>query len=365
MQNQRLRYPLMLLAMVTLVIATWAGLLRLGWGLPWINPTLPISHGPLMVAGFFGTLIALERAVAIGRGWAYLSPLLSGLGGILVGFGLGNPISPILLCLGSALLVLIFAVILRKHRTGYMLVMALGAVSLFVGNLLWLSGRPVFQVVLWWAGFLILTIAGERLELGRMVRQTRFNRWAFAISAFIFLTGLVILILAWHVGVRLTGVGMITLGLWLLRYDIARRTIRQHGLTRFIAVCLLTGYLWLLVSGAIALFYGAVPAGPVYDAMLHAIFLGFVFSMIFGHAPIIFPAVLGIDISYRAYFYIPLILLHASLIVRIGGELIMSGTARMWGGLFNALAVLLYLLMILPIRKGGVGIKNLIPSISL
>jgi hypothetical protein len=239
-----------------------------------------------------------------------------------------------------------------------MVVMALGAVSLLVGNLLWLFGKPVFQLVLWWAGFLILTIAGERLELGRMVRQTRFSQLAFAIAALIFLVGLVTLILSWDWGVRLTGIGMILLGLWLLRFDIARRTVKQTGLTRFIAVCLLSGYVWLLVSGIIALLYGATHAGPVYDAMLHTIFLGFVFAMIFGHAPIIFPAVLGIEIHYKSNFYLPLILLHISLVVRIGGELLGSSPARLWGGLFNVIAVIVYLGMIAPIgfrRKSNVG----------
>jgi hypothetical protein len=339
----------MLLALVTLTAAAWAGLLRLGWPWPVLRPALPLSHGPLMAAGFFGTLIALERAVAVGKAWTYASPLLSGVGGILVAFGLGGVTGPLLLTLGSAGLVLIFAAILRKNRDGYMIVMTLGAVALLVGNLLWFFGLPIFQIVLWWVGFLILTIAGERLELGRMVRQNRFSRRAFAIVVAIFLAGLVILVPAWDLGVRLTGVGTIALGLWLLCFDIARRTIKRAGLTRYIAVCLLSGYVWLFVSGLVALIYGAVPAGPVYDAMLHSIFLGFVFAMIFGHAPIIFPAVLEIEIEYKSYFYLPLILLHVSLITRIGGELMGSGAARLWGGLFNVIAVIIYLGMLAPI----------------
>jgi hypothetical protein len=351
MSKKRYRYPLMLLALIILTAAAWAGLLRLGWSWPVLQPTLPVSHGPLMVAGFFGTLIALERAVAMGKAWAYGSPLLSGIGGLLVAFGLGEQVGPVLMTLGSAWLVLIFAAILRQHRDRYMVVMALGALALLVGNLLWLFGTPVFQLVLWWSGFLILTIAGERLELGRLVRQTKFSQVAFAIATLIFLAGLVILILRWDGGVRLTGVGMILLGLWLLRFDIARRTVKQTGLTRFIAVCLLSGYVWLLVSGIIALFYGAMSAGPVYDAMLHSIFLGFVFAMIFGHAPIIFPAVLGIEIHYKSNFYFPLILLHVSLVVRIGGELLGSSPARLWGGLFNVIAVIVYLGMLAQISS--------------
>ena len=69
--------------------------------------------------------------------------------------------------------------------------------------------------------------------------------------------------------------------------------MRRTGLTRFIALNLLIGYVWLVVSGLLVLIFGQQAAGPIYDAQLHTLFLGFVFGMIFGHAPVIFPAVLG------------------------------------------------------------------------
>ena len=47
---------------------------------------------------------------------------------------------------------------------------------------------------------------------------------------------------------RLSGVGMIALAAWLLRYDIALMTIRRSGLPRFVAACLLSGYAWLGVG---------------------------------------------------------------------------------------------------------------------
>ena len=43
-------------------------------------------------------------------------------------------------------------------------------------------------------------------------------------------------------------------------------------------------------------------AGPRYDAMLHSIFLGFVFSMIFAHAPIILPTITGLAIAVSKQF---------------------------------------------------------------
>ncbi|MBL8957988.1 MAG: hypothetical protein JNK82_44855, partial [Myxococcaceae bacterium] len=68
----------------------WLGLSRMG-AVPIPAPRAAADHGPLMVSGFLGTVIALERAVASGRLWAYLGPLacagsivleLSGHGGL-------------------------------------------------------------------------------------------------------------------------------------------------------------------------------------------------------------------------------------------------------------------------------------------
>lgn len=346
------RIPLMLLAMLTLLPATWAGLVRLGWHLPPVRPALPMMHGPLMVDGFFGTLISLERAVAMGQRWTYLAPLFNGLGGLFLALGVFGKLGPVLLALGSLWLALIFIAVLRKHPTNYMIVMALGSVALLSGNLLWLIGWQVFKIVLWWAGFLVLTIVGERMELSRMVRPSKVGKWLIYATITIYIVGLVVLLFQYKLGIRIASAGMLGMALWLFRFDIARRTVKQTGLTRFIAVCLLSGYGWMIVSGVIGLFYAGATAGPIYDTMLHAIFLGFVFAMVFGHAPIIFPAVLGLDIQYRKYFYIPLVLLHISLLLRIG-EMAGFGWARLWGGLGNVLAVVLYFAMMAPIRKRG------------
>jgi hypothetical protein len=52
----------------------WAGLVRLGWNLPPLIPTLSRTHGPLMISGFLGTLINLERVIALNRKWMYAAP---------------------------------------------------------------------------------------------------------------------------------------------------------------------------------------------------------------------------------------------------------------------------------------------------
>jgi hypothetical protein len=344
MPLSRFRFPLLAAAILTLVIAALAGLMRLGWRVPWMPPGWMAAHGPLMFAGFLGTLISVERAVALGQRWMYVGPALSALGGVVLLLGFSPKAAQVLIMLGSLGLVVIFLGIVRRHLALYTVTMAVGAGAWLVGNLVWWgSGRVPFAVP-WWMGFLILTIAGERLELGRLANYPpRVLAW--------FGGGAGMLVLGWgitlgnlDVGVRWTGAGMVGLAFWLLRYDVARHTIRKPGLTRFIAICMLSGYIWLAVGGGLALAFGGVMGGARYDALLHAIFLGFTFSMIFGHAPIIFPAILGRMIRFSLRFYGHWGLLHASLVLRLTGDLLDLFLVRRWGGMLNGIALLIFLL---------------------
>src|SRR5690606_12864433 len=116
-------------------------------------------------------------------------------------------------------------------------------------------------------------------------------------------------------GTQAYGAALLTVAAWLVTFDVARHTVRGGGLPRYVAVGLLAGYGWLALAGL--LWAGAGPAtdGPRYDATLHAVFLGFVLSMIFVHAPVILPAVLRVPLPYHPVFHVPLALLHGSLLV--------------------------------------------------
>ncbi|HEY0882102.1 MAG TPA: hypothetical protein VGD87_11255, partial [Archangium sp.] len=111
-----------------------------------------------------------------------------------------------------------------------------------------------------------------------------------------------------------------------------------------IAASLLCGYAWLFVGGALALGSGFVPAGPRFDAVLHAVFVGFVFSMIFGHAPLILPAVLGVRPVWTPRFYLHLALLHGALGLRVAGDLLDVVALRTLGSWGNALAIGVFLI---------------------
>lgn len=323
-----------------LVLGMWAGLARMGV----VGPTaLAPSHGALMVMGFLGTLISLERAVALGARWAYLVPAVFGLGAL--GTLLGLPHAEGLFVVGALGLLGLFVRLLQLDRGLHMVVMSGGALALLGGACLYAARQPAHITTWWWAGFPVLTIVGERLELNRVRRLP-----ALATNALLAMVGglfvaLVTMTPSADLGTWAVGLCLAVSAVWLLWFDVATRTVRSQGLTRFIAVCLLSGYAWLATAGLLAMSYGVQPAGPWYDAQIHAVFVGFVFSMIFGHAPVIMPAVLGLPLRYTRWAYLPLVLLHVGLVARVAGDLTMSADLRQAGGTLNVSAVLLFALV--------------------
>ena len=336
------RVPLLILGFIGLFAGVGAGLARLAWPMPLIVASAAALHGLLMVSGFFGVVISLERAVAIGRLWAYAGPLAAGLATLAAIHG--EIEAAALMYVGaSAVLLIGSADILRRQRALFTLTIAAGAAAWFVGNLLWALGAAMPVVAPWWLAFLIVTIAGERLELSRFMPPSKAAQRLFGGVLGVMLVGLVASAQAW--GAQLFGAALVALAAWLFRHDIARRTVRQKGLTRFIAVCLLSGYFWLTVGGAVMLFAGGLwPGTPSYDAALHALTLGFVFAMVFGHAPIIFPAVLRVAVPYHPLFYAPLALLHAGLALRVVADAAGQFEWTSWGGMLSALALLAFIL---------------------
>ena len=337
------RAPLLVLGFVALLSGALAGLARLGWGVPNLFGGLAVAHGPLMLCGFFGTVIALERAVALGRAWAYLGPLAAALG--VVAMLLGRmPWSMWLLVLAAAVLLAASLDVVRRQFALYTFTLALGAASWLLGNLVWTLTGLVPAALPWWIGFLVLTIAGERLELSRMRAPSKAAVRTFGLIVAVLVASFVGVTAGQGWAIRVMGLGLLALAAWLASEDVARRTVRGKALTRFIAICLLSGYVWLAVGGAVLAWTGSLlPGSPGYDAALHALLLGFVFAMVFGHAPIILPAVLKVLVPYHPLFYASLIVLHASLLLRLGGDALGVHELRSWGGMGNLIALLIFI----------------------
>src|SRR5574343_1292597 len=223
------RLPLLFFGMLSLLGGVMAGLARLGWAVPGPAAQAAGVHGPLMVAAFFGTVISLERAVAVGRQWGYLAPLAAGLGGIALLAGAPTVVGQLLGSLAALGLIAASAVALRRQVAAFTVVLTLAAGCWLAGNLIWLGSGNISSAVAWWLLFLVLTIAGERLELTRFLPTP-----PLAQKLFIGIVGILLLGAVTDL-TPLFSAGLLALALWLLRYDIARRNIATAGLTRFIA----------------------------------------------------------------------------------------------------------------------------------
>lgn len=336
-----LLFPIILI----LLIALWGGVYRIGWEIPREFVISPGLHGPMMVSAFLGSLIILERAVAINQKWTYLGAIFGSLGGLLMIFGVPEIYGASMIFVASIWLVLIFVVIVKRHPVSFTYLMMLGALCWVWGNWMWLRGSPVAVLVLWWANFLILTIVGERIELGQILRLPKWTVWL--VIGLCLALPLIGIFVPGHLQVRLSGLIYILLGFWLLNFDIASRTIKHTGLPKYAATALLAGYYWLIIGGVLGLTMGEFSSTYDYDAFLHSIFIGFIMSMVFAHGPIIFPGIFQKQAVFSKQLYVPLALLHTSMLMRLLGDLFQYPVLRRWGGLLNATAILIFLPMVM------------------
>ncbi|MCB1273018.1 MAG: hypothetical protein KDB25_01290 [Leucobacter sp.] len=335
----------MLPAGLCLLAGLDAALLLLGLPAPVTTKRLPETHGMLLTIGFIGTLVALERATALRRWYGYLAPGLLGLGGVLL---IADPVpltvAKAVLVAGTAAFTTVYIPLWHRRYDAQLLVQLLGAGFALAAAILWLGGVEFALLLPWIYAFIVLTIAAERVELaitlgpgagGRLLAHA----WGIAVALLIGLASP-------RIGAIALGVAFLALTFWLLRHDIARRTIRARGATRYMAACMLGGYFWLALAG-VALLLSSPNGFPAtqaaYDAVTHAILLGFAMSMIMAHAPTILPAVLHIPLPYRTAFWVPAALLHLSLVVRIWlGDGLGITVAFTVGGALGVAALLIF-----------------------
>jgi nitrite reductase (NO-forming) len=336
---------------LVLLAGLWGGLARLGYAVPNAGTSFA-QHGFLMSIGFLGTLIATERAVALGRWWAWGVPAFSVLGSAWVVLTDTPQIGYAFFFIAGVDLVIVYGRLHRIQASTHNTLMGFAAVGWAVAAFIGMIGRPVSDTVAWLAIFLVVTITAERLELSRMLKRSKPVRIALVVAIAVMFVGSTAEIWSSDLGVRVTGIGMAGMAVWLMIYDLARRTVHARAVTRFMAVGLLAGYVWLLTGALLWLLagdqvanpeYDAAAFNPWYDAQLHMVFLGFVMSMVFAHAPVIAPAVVRRPLPYFPIFYGPLALLHAALLLRV---VVGDGLGVTWawqiGGVLGEVALLAF-----------------------
>lgn len=297
------------------------------------------AHGILMVLGFLGTLIALERAVALREVWGYAAPAALGAGGLTLVVPVPRVISQVLLIVGCALATAVLAMLWRRARDDATATQVLAATLALGAAVLW-TRLDVAGLLPWLVGYVVLTVCAERVELARLSLPPTAGPTLLVLATAVH-AGVVAATLWPAVGCRFLGGVLIGLVAWLIRHDVARRTIRRNGLPRYAAAAMLAGYFWLAVGGAMWL-AGGQPASPQrYDVLVHACFLGFAMSMVMAHAPVILPAVLRVKLPYRPILWLPLGLLHLGLALRVAAGLVLGhGLAWQASGFLTVAALL-------------------------
>ncbi|MBX2951726.1 MAG: hypothetical protein KF870_04435 [Leadbetterella sp.] len=335
-------YIILPLAFISMVVGIYCGIIRVGQPLP-SGAYLPVAHhGVLMAGSFLGTLICLERMVTFPDKRAWAGVILMALSLPLFIFNLPQ-YGVLSLLTGSTGYSWISVSNYRKYKLKGDLIMAVGSVFQVIAYIIFFFTYSYPRAFAAWLLFLILTIVGERLNLTRFLPV---SKKAFY-EAYFWLGLLLLSSFLYHFGLKVVvGLSMIGLAQWLLRNDIVRINLQKQGHYHFVGLALLLAYLWLAVTGVLSMREMGNPY--LYDAVLHSFFVGFVLSMILAHAPIIFPGILGIKTTpFHPVMYVWLMGLHASLIIRIYGDMTENFELRKLGGIYNGVFFLIYILTVM------------------
>lgn len=344
----RPRYLFLGAAGVALLLGLVAGLERLGIvGL--LGPmehtraaSLAQDHGPLMVFGFVGGAIGLERAVAAKARWAWMGPIAHVGGVVTLIVGLPTLMPAALFAASFVVLGAIYAVIYRRQPTLAIAVQATGVIGGVCASLLW-AQRPDFADAMPLAVvYVVATIIGERIELARLKVAGTHSEVMLAGLVFALCASGILSMAAPAIGHAAMGVCLVLLAVTSVRVDVAANLVRSTGLPRYSAVCMLAGYFWLALGGFTWVASGRLDDTTYYDTTVHTIFLGFVMSMIFAHAPIILTSVLHRSLPYRPVLLVPVALLHGGLAVRVVGGLNEAQGVYVTGAVITFVAVLVF-----------------------
>ncbi len=293
-------------------------------------------HGEIMAFGFLAILLTTERYLGAAafklHPVIHLMPFLVTLGavlkvvGSLTSVGTVDTVGSIAVAVGAALYIYLLLEVSRQSAQPLPFrYMALGGVLLMGAAVISLRESPVqnmgFTLLL--LGFPILTIIGERVELSRFLSPTAYRRAAFglwaaaAAYALLLIEGGDYLVAAWAVLMALVALHLVRSELALVKAGEAS----SQRLHRYLGRHLVVAYLWFFVGlGLTIAWSGSERSVALYDAATHSLAVGFIGTMILAHAPVIVPALLPLRVDQQKISFLPLVLLTAANLMRVGGH---------------------------------------------
>ena len=263
--------------------------------------------------------------------------------------------APWLLVAAAAVLVAVNLAVIRRQSAVFTWLMLLGALILLVGAAAWAAEFATSRVVPSWIAFFVLTIVAERLELSRMVRTPRWASLAVGVLCLMLAAGAISTLVDEDTPESRSACRspFWACGSSASMPHVARCASRVCHASQGSACS--PAPRGLSQQGSNLAISGLPPAGPRYDAVVHAVMVGFVLGMVFAHAPIILPAVARVRVTYHRVLYAPLVLLHATLSLRLAGDLFGSALLRQAGGLGNALSLLVFAVAVMIGNRLGSG----------
>ncbi|MDH5609502.1 MAG: hypothetical protein OEY56_08480, partial [Cyclobacteriaceae bacterium] len=227
--------------------------------MPWAGSHF---HGLLMLNGFTGGLITAEKVMARADGvrvsayWLVVVGMLITLAGI--------EMASVFVAIAGLLLVWDeLAHPAAGHRTDSLL-HVLAFFCLTMANVKFFRTGFIPDAILFWQGFVVLMILSTRIK--KMGASQSYTLLAGLIFYFISLW------LPFHlVGQAITGGTLFVLAVWLF--------VREVRHSKAGSLMYGAAYFWLAVSGASMLLADQILYS--FDFMIHSLFLGFLFSMIF------------------------------------------------------------------------------------
>lgn len=339
MKPQLLAVPV---ALALMLVAVALGALRL-LTLQGISPTpvafLQEHHGEMIIFGFLTPLILTERYLgattfSLNRS-IHLMPFLAMVGAVLKVLAWLSGV-PLLNLLGSVVtgiaiiqyIYLLYSVGRQSAQPLPFHYMILGAVILLLATMINIYRSPVvnpaFTLLL--ISFPIFTILGERVELSRFLspkvhRRARWGLWLAILATVSLLVRLFLVDAGYLIAIWAGLLGIATLPLVVPELTLVR--LGQTGLHRYLGRHLILAYAWFFIG--LVIIITVRESYPLYDAGSHALAIGFVFTMIMAHAPVIAPVIVRGNIVEEKLAYYPVAILTASVIMRVAGQLLKAG----------------------------------------
>ena len=267
-----------------LLVGIAAGLSRAGWDsalLP--GAGLAFRHSVLLAIALTA-LASLETATRRGTLYALCATALAGSCGWMIAAPFER--GPFVLLLIATLFLLVSNVASARTRPPVVGAYTVaGSAFLFVGNVLLFPDMPSHVVTSWWLGATLFYTLGLHIEKGDLFPDRR-ERLLLYVLIGLALIGAVLKnyalgaefgdpysvtpLLRWG-GDRLLGFVMGAAAIWLLARDASDSWQR---------LCAIGGGLFLALAGGLALYTGEILAGPLYEAIVHAFFVGFAVSLV-------------------------------------------------------------------------------------